>query len=668
MIQEVLLTVKSKDCCLSLLRTACVIVIVVGLALLNPSNADAQDTPALLVDGPLSAGLEAQDVPGCPNQGAILDSISVPVNSSINLRVVVSVPPQTDAQFQLQAENPAFVAAGDRRQAFLPIVTVPAGQTLSNPFALFGIDVGSTFLDIIPLSPGYIRSRFPAGAWDMNKGGGSTLKFVDANPPANTCRDAGSANISTNGSTLANCGTSINGVASDGVTQVLLRTLAGLPGTACYEITSTSSSPQGSIATPLTSTQQVAVLNYGFSLYKAPANYGDGDSSGSRTVSMKFWYTPNIGNGNTTTITSDLTVLRPPVMLLHGIWSSSDAWDSSFKRNDSTHTTAVPNYKSTNAAHFTTNVPKAKEGIDNALKQFRLNMNAATQVDVIGHSMGGILTRLYANSAQNTRPDNFNQGDVHRLVTLDTPHWGSTLANLLISLHVSNPNMLNFGVWAALGSITKGAVCDLAENSPALAGLSATSVPSAAVTATGGPQPPAFRSDLESAVTYTYCDHWTFTPLPHCDHHSFVFPQNRVNGFRFTEANDEVVGLTDQQGGVTTGPTFGSVTHTTVNKNSTVANAVFSLLDGSMGFVSFPAARSNGQGNPSTVPGTGAAMDKADYLAQCGPGGPLNPAAAQPQITPPPVNPGVQITSPTAGQVFALRATALLSMCRSIHP
>jgi pimeloyl-ACP methyl ester carboxylesterase len=638
--------------------------------LAGASSADAQLTVKLTTQvSSATHDMKSRSTPACPDYTGILDSISVPVSMSINLSVIISAPQSTDTSFQLQSENPAFVAAGDRVQGFLPIVTVPAGQTVSNSFALFGVSVGATNLDIIPLSPGFSTSAFPAGAWDLNQSGGTLSKFVDANPPSATCRDSGSPNISQDGTVLAGCGTSVNGVASDGATQLLMRTLAGLPGTACYAFSSTSTLDQGSISTPVQVTQSVNSLNYAFSLYSAPANYGD--SSNSRTVTVTFTFTPSIGNGNTSSFTSDLTVLRPPVVLMHGLWSDPSAWDASFVRNDSSHTTVKGDYKSTNASHFAVNVPRVKEAIDNALQQFRANMNAATQVDLIGHSMGGILGRLYANSAQNTRVDNFNLGDIHRIVTLDTPHWGSTLANLLVSLHTVAPRRVNV-IGAFVGSVTQGAVCDLSENSPGLQGMGATSIPGAALNASGGTFP-SYESRIESVLTTSVCTGWSLTLPPRCTSHAFLFPQNRVDGFRFQAANDQIVGLTDQQGGVG-GQNFPTLIHTNVNSSSAVANAAFNLLDGvasALPGMSFPAAASTGLGNPASPPrgvnGLGATQDQADYTSQCGVGGPMNPssltplmesykpiitlAQAKPKTTAP--SPLVVITAPTNGQTFA---------------
>jgi len=122
--------------------------------------------------------------------------------------VVIGVPaPPGGAVFQLSSDNPAFVAAGDTRQGFLPIVTIPAGQTVSNRFTLFGIAVGQTRLRITPLTPGFITSTFPLGAWDVNKSGsGIDQKFLDANNPTRSCRDAGAAMFTTNPQLQATCG------------------------------------------------------------------------------------------------------------------------------------------------------------------------------------------------------------------------------------------------------------------------------------------------------------------------------------------------------------------------------------------------------------------------------------------------------------------------------
>ncbi len=622
----------------------------------------------------------------CPNNSGLFDSVTVPVGQSTTLFVFGGqAAPPGGAIYELSSDDPSILAAGDPQQAFLPQVFIPEGEFFSGPFTLFGIAVDQTTLRGTSLTPGMSSFATPAGAWDVGQVGQSPSaeKFLDANPPWNTCRANGTAAISADPDVLSTCGSPVAGVATDGVTQILLRSIAGLPGTACYEVTSTSSLDQGTVEKSVLGTQQVADLQEAFSFYQAPASYGD--SSNSRTATLTFTYTPSIGNGNTTSFTADLNILRPPVMLLHGLWSNSGTWPSFFNRNDAFHTTFAGNYSGSADASFSVNEPLVQGFVESALDEFRANGNAVTQADVVGHSMGGILTRLYADSGQFFRPDNYGLGDVRRIVTLDTPHWGSSFANLLISLHQVRSIPTYFLV-RPIGDMTKGAVCDLAENSPALQSLVATTVPSVAVTATGGPTP-SYLAGFEQALTFNQCLGVSIAGA--CiGARVFVFPQDRVNGFRFTQANDAIVGLTDQQGGLTSGPNYSSLLHFGfdifgfsiiggVTNTSAVAGSVFTLLDGPTGsFASgFPSAPSTGLGNPFTVAGLNSTTDTADYKAQCVAGGPLKPAAVahikgeqdgdQPRVqrlhaTPqgaPPVDPRVQITSPTADQVFAPGAT-----------
>lgn len=156
----------------------------------------------------------------------------------------------------------------------------------------------------------------------------------------------------------------------------------------------------------------------------------------------------------------------------------------------------------------------------------------------------------------------------------------------------------------------------------------------------------------------------------------YVFPQDRVNGFRFKEQNDAIVGLTSQQDEIlTTGPSFDDVhfhiapwglTLTTgVTGDPLVASSAFTLLDGPVSLFTeaFPASGSTGAGNPWSVNGLNPATDASDYSKQCGSGGPMNAgssSSAENRATVIPTATGatapdsrVQILSPSAGQQFA---------------
>lgn len=137
-------------------------------------------------------------------------------------------------------------------------------------------------------------------------------------------------------------------------------------------------------------------------------------------------------------------------------------------------------------------------GIKQALSYYRDDLNlAATQAIVIGHSMGGILARVWASEAYNPdyrRPENYMQGDIDRLLTLNTPHFGSELIELkdaLAKAQIEGEDWLAWGrrqiantaLWWFLDP-ERGAVSDLRPGSRALRRIGPTVVPSYAISTT----------------------------------------------------------------------------------------------------------------------------------------------------------------------------------------
>lgn len=653
------------------------------LAMLLPLPALADISPGITASDAVPRAMRAPSlsaVAGCPDRGGLLDSISVPVEKPLDLRVQIGVPaPAGGATFQLRSDDPSIVAAGDRRQGFLPRVFIPEGAFVSNTFTVFGIKVGRTQLRLIALTPGFGNGAFPLGAWDLNKGGAE--RFLDANAASKTCRASdGSSDLSTDPNRLSQCGAPAKGLASDGGSRLLLRGMSGLPGTLCYEITSSSAAGQGEISAPLVTTQTVGSLHYGFSFLKAPESYED--TADFRRLEVEVTFTPGIGNGNTTRFRAETQIVRPPVVLVHGVWSSSGAWDGDYIKNDSFHSTEAADYSGTNGARFTTNAPRIQEFVNRALKATRDKGYAATKADVMGHSMGGILTRMHITGSNFKRPDNFGQGDVRRLITLNTPHSGSTFPNLVTSLHSLRPAATVAAVRSITGFAPQGgAVCDLAENSPGLMALNAaTTIKAQAITGTGGPAATAAApgrffggligfGNIEGELTKTRCTRRNAFFV--CVEETPLFPQNVVDAFRFRQANDTIVSRISQQGGHCAvaglaGVNFANVIHSGpgivngVLSTGSVATRAYELLDGpDSSFVgSFPGVAATGLGVACTVPGRGAVQDAQDYAGQCGAGGGLNLVAngsmtnLKPKLAVPADN-RVQIVAPAAGQVFA---------------
>ncbi|MDI6451810.1 anthrax toxin-like adenylyl cyclase domain-containing protein [Anaerobaca lacustris] len=135
-------------------------------------------------------------------------------------------------------------------------------------------------------------------------------------------------------------------------------------------------------------------------------------------------------------------------------------------------------------------------GIRAALDYYRNELNlAVTQADVVGHSMGGLLARVYASESyhpQYRRAENFGRGDIRRLVTLNTPHFGSELAELPAALESGRIGDESLAAWTRrrvaavlfrglFANPQAGAIRDLRPGSDALSRIGTTAVPSFAV-------------------------------------------------------------------------------------------------------------------------------------------------------------------------------------------
>jgi len=159
--------------------------------------------------------------------------------------------------------------------------------------------------------------------------------------------------------------------------------------------------------------------------------------------------------------------VRPPVLLIHGTWSNPDAMSNFLVTSNGTDdprffvrpldysrplkdtvVATAPNYPTPfakikgNSLGFRYNVDDIKAQISEHLFEFKTGINpisapvAGIQVDIVAHSLGGDITLFLASSPLNSgayvRDDNFGQGDVHKMISIDTPYLGSPLATQLL--------------------------------------------------------------------------------------------------------------------------------------------------------------------------------------------------------------------------------------------
>ncbi len=123
-------------------------------------------------------------------------------------------------------------------------------------------------------------------------------------------------------------------------------------------------------------------------------------------------------------------IYRPPVAMIHGLWAdrttfgaleqhllNSDQWtEALLYRHD---------YSPTNDQSFLTNALVGRSAVASAIARAAAAGISAGRVDIVAHSMGGILSRLFLQNA------GYND-DIHRLITLNVPHSGSQLADFVI--------------------------------------------------------------------------------------------------------------------------------------------------------------------------------------------------------------------------------------------
>jgi len=167
------------------------------------------------------------------------------------------------------------------------------------------------------------------------------------------------------------------------------------------------------------------------------------------------------GNANHTTIhilvngTSDpklsIDLYRVPVVLVHGIWvNSSLTWkltnfNNTLYNNGFNYTFA--DYGKHNATTFDPyanitigkyhveagnyGIEAIRDKIYGVLKDYHHKSIAASQVDIIAHSMGGLMARGFTQQSDYYNKSNYMKGYIHRLITIGTPHFGAPLSEFL---------------------------------------------------------------------------------------------------------------------------------------------------------------------------------------------------------------------------------------------
>jgi pimeloyl-ACP methyl ester carboxylesterase len=139
-----------------------------------------------------------------------------------------------------------------------------------------------------------------------------------------------------------------------------------------------------------------------------------------------------------------IQIHKLPVVLVHGIWESSkDTWNiTNFTRKLESNNFKVyfadytPHYAETFDPY---KIPKIgnyginsiNKTISTIIETYHNKSIADSQVDVVGHSMGGLMARGYTQQSYYKNENNYMKGYIHRLITIGTPHYGAPLSTIL---------------------------------------------------------------------------------------------------------------------------------------------------------------------------------------------------------------------------------------------
>lgn len=133
-----------------------------------------------------------------------------------------------------------------------------------------------------------------------------------------------------------------------------------------------------------------------------------------------------------------LQVVPPPVILLHGLWGDSTSLE--YLRQ---YLSATPPWSSAQALYaieYTNYLPfddvtlwrTLDSAVTSALNVLSNQQIAGGRVDIVAHSMGGLVARVYSTQPAYRTPRDRGLGRFHQVVTIDTPEAGSALARYLI--------------------------------------------------------------------------------------------------------------------------------------------------------------------------------------------------------------------------------------------
>ena len=249
------------------------------------------------------------------------------------------------------------------------------------------------------------------------------------------------------------------GLVADGNSRLILRYKSSKPGNVTFSVSPVISGSRlelfanrQEITAPV-STVQVSGGYQVSAVFVAPEAWPEIITypRGSFTVTATF--APSDG-GAATTETLNLTLQAAPVVLIHGAFGDNErmfgyatgkntgVWR---KLENAGLTVASWNYDGTKSpkALISSNTNGLAQLISDTLNKLNANGIAATRVDLVTHSTGGLMARQYLRNdidTGNKTANSYGLGTVRRVVTIASPNLGTPIGSYLAGNFSSLPS------------------------------------------------------------------------------------------------------------------------------------------------------------------------------------------------------------------------------------
>lgn len=242
---------------------------------------------------------------------------------------------------------------------------------------------------------------------------------------------SGSADTDDEASLIVESG--YTGVATDGASRLTLT--ASFPEEV-YDFDAVAENPQTGAAIP-----GLTIEHEGAD--RAMLTFDPVELHGDPPYPVEVLVSAEARGGTVYTATANVEVVRPSVLLIHGIWSDKSSMTPMAVALDQTQAfphTRLIDYGSdgTSSKDLRVSAKQLHDGVEAELDYLEGRGIKAERVNIVAHSMGGLISRYYISYGYNTPGGDLVAGTagydkVRNLVTLDTPHAGSPVADWYVT-------------------------------------------------------------------------------------------------------------------------------------------------------------------------------------------------------------------------------------------